>query len=752
MRATKWSIGAAIGAMAFALLPVSAGAGTPTPPAMPTPVPFAVVAALDANSLVYEPHSGVVFASVGGQSPKHPNSVVPIYPTTGAIGAPVLFGTEPNPMAVSDDGKYLYVGLDGERKVARVNLATGAEDLRWSLGRELPPQGFPPEWGAELVAADIAVMPGHPDVVAVASSRTTTEFPGDLVVYDDGVARPSRVSHAYASDAIAYDIEFSDVVPGRLYGRHFTTHFRLDVTDTGVALVDQFPLMQQYGPKFAVTGGRIVDGLNVIDPEAETVVAVADSRVWEGSTSVEVDAAAGQFYVARSTVEGHVDVAAFSATSGLPTDKYTAKVDAGSPVIVGTSELIGPGRLAVAVPPGPSTAPAVLLIDIGARRGAAGEYTPVTPSRIVDTRLGIGVGSPSPLGAGATMDVQVTGRGGVPGDGVSAVVVNVTAVDATDTSYLTVWPGGTAPPEISSLNYGPGGTRANLVSVAVGAGGTLSVFNERGTVGVVMDIVGYYATPDGVPASRFRALAPARAFDTRSGLPLASNTAMSFRITGMGGVPLTGITAVALNVTAVDPTGPGYVTVWPADVARPTASNLNFGAGQNVPNLVIVRVPPSGDISFYNFGGDTHLVADVAGYYTSDRSTEGGRFVQLGPKRLFDTRQLKNSSGFARGLWPGDVRGPGHPFDDSGYGAYVLNVTATGTSGAGYVTVFPSPGAPPLASNVNYGSGETVPNAVIVASGAGAFSFANEGGRTQLIADLFGAFTATDAGSERAAR
>jgi hypothetical protein len=86
-------------------------------------------------------------------------------------------------------------------------------------------------------------------------------------------------------------------------------------------------------------------------------------------------------------------------------------------------------------------------------------------------------------------------------------------------------------------------------------------------------------------------------------------------VTGQGGVPSGGVSAVVLNVTAVTPTTQSYLTVWPTGPGRPLASNLNYTAGQTVPNLVVVRVGLGGKISLYNHDGTVDLVADVAGWY-----------------------------------------------------------------------------------------------------------------------------------------
>ena len=88
---------------------------------------------------------------------------------------------------------------------------------------------------------------------------------------------------------------------------------------------------------------------------------------------------------------------------------------------------------------------------------------------------------------------------------------------------------------------------------------------------------------------------------------------LTLQVSGGGGVPA-GATGAVLNVTVTEPDGGGFVTVYPCDVTRPTASNLNFSAGQTVPNLVSTRLDASGRVCLYSTS-TTHLVADVAGYH-----------------------------------------------------------------------------------------------------------------------------------------
>jgi hypothetical protein len=80
---------------------------------------------------------------------------------------------------------------------------------------------------------------------------------------------------------------------------------------------------------------------------------------------------------------------------------------------------------------------------------------------------------------------------------------------------------------------------------------------------------------------------------------------------------------VAMNVTIVNPTAQSNLRVFPADIATPTASNLNWLPGQSpTPNKVDVKLSPSGEIKLYNHAGSVNVLADVVGYYTNSTLTE----------------------------------------------------------------------------------------------------------------------------------
>ena len=384
-------------------------------------------------------------------------------------------------------------------------------------------------------------------------------------------------------------------------------------------------------------------------------------------------------------------------------------------------------------------------VDLGAYETAPpgwGRFHALAPARILDTRLGVGAPALKP-GPGSTVELQVTGKGGVPVTGVSAVVLNVTAVDATAQSFLTAWPTGSTRPVASNLNYAAGQTVPNLVVVKLGPAGKVSLYNDAGSAHLLADVAGWYGPEGGF---LYRAVTPARILDTRLGLGAPAlkpgpGSTLELQVTGQGAVPVTGVSAVVLNLTAVDATAQSYLTAWPTGESRPVASNLNYGAGQTVPNLVVVKVGPSGKVSLYNDAGSAHLLADVAGWYGTDDEGFGSAYTSVVPARILDTRLGVGAPALKPG--PGStvelqVTGrAGVPA--SGASAVMLNVTAVDATAQSFLTAWPTGWARPVASNLNYGAGQTVPNLVVVALGEGGkVSLYNDLGSAHLVADVAG--------------
>jgi hypothetical protein len=289
-----------------------------------------------------------------------------------------------------------------------------------------------------------------------------------------------------------------------------------------------------------------------------------------------------------------------------------------------------------------STSSAVPALN--AAPSVAGAFGALRPARVLDTRYGIGAVK-APVPSGATRTVKVTGVGGVPAAGVSAVVVNVTAVSATRPGYLTGWASGTTRPRTSIINFPVAQPIANEVVLPVGVDGKIALYNgSAGTVQLVADLAGYYRSGAPTTGGAFGVLRPARVLDTRYGIgavkaPVPSGGTLAVKVTGVGGVPATGVSAVVVNVTATAATKSGWLAGWASGAARPGTSIINFPTGQAIANEVVLPVGADGKIALYNGGpGTVQVVADLAGYHRSGAPSLPGAFGVVPPIRVLDTR------------------------------------------------------------------------------------------------------------------
>ena len=336
----------------------------------------------------------------------------------------------------------------------------------------------------------------------------------------------------------------------------------------------------------------------------------------------------------------------------------------------------------------------------------------------------------------------------------TSVILNVTATNTAMASSLTLYPTGDNLPLASNLNWVAGDTVPNLVSVRLGTGGSVTIYNPTGHVDVVVDLEGYFAPAVSGTAGQFVSLPPARITDTRSGsgmpnagMVMTPYSTLSVQVAGAGGVPGTGATAVVLNVTVTGTTANGgYMIVYPAGQATPLASNLNWRAGQTVPNRVVVPIGTGGKVSFTNAGGNAQLIVDVNGYFT-DTTASGASFTALSPNRILDTRN--GTGGYNAKIGPSNailvqVSGNGGvPAMTNAVvpQAVILNVTVVNPSAFGWFIVYPDGTSQPLASDLNFSAGQIVPNLVVVKLGAnGKIDLFNANGTSDAVIDVEGWF------------
>jgi WD40-like Beta Propeller Repeat len=268
-----------------------------------------------------------------------------------------------------------------------------------------------------------------------------------------------------------------------------------------------------------------------------------------------------------------------------------------------------------------------VVVDVSgyfAAGSSAASYVPIPPVRLLDASIG----------EQSSRDVVVTGQPALPAGFVpTAVVLNLTGDKATRGTYLAALPaptGASPVPSVSNLNLAAGGTRANLVTVAIGATGKVRVFNAWGTTRTIVDVVGYYGT-GGTGGLAYYAIQPTRVLDTRYGTntvggstaPIGAQQVLSVGLhgtlatsSGIAQVPAVA-RAYVFTLTAVAPTAPTFLTAYgsPGTTPTPNTSTLNLKAGSIVSNLALTATDAGGLIGIANHAGSTPVIIDLDGYY-----------------------------------------------------------------------------------------------------------------------------------------
>ena len=372
------------------------------------------------------------------------------------------------------------------------------------------------------------------------------------------------------------------------------------------------------------------------------------------------------------------------------------------------------------------------VVAVGARTGAA-EPQPAyialaEPTRFADTRPGeltfdhVDEGG-GKVAAGGTLVVHVAGRAGLAGD-ITAIALNATVTQPEGNGYLTIYPCNQPRPTASNVNYGADGTVANSTISAVADDGTICIFTLA-AAHIIVDALGTFV-PDafaGLPAA-------ARLAETRPNLPtidhvaegtgkVAAGATLVVPVAGRAGLP-DDVTAVAVNATATQTEGHGYLTIFPCDEARPTASTLNYLPDGTVANGAISRVADDGTICIFTLAA-AHIVVDVSGSFAPDA------FIGLpAPSRIAETRpnlvtldHVAEGTGKVAAGSTLEVPVPGRVGLPDDVRVVAVNVTATQTEGAGYLTIFPCGRPRPTASTLNYLPGQTIANSAITVVGDG---------------------------------
>lgn len=470
-------------------------------------------------------------------------------------------------------------------------------------------------------------------------------------------------------------------------------------------------------PTLSSTSVQSGAGLTInagVNGSVSWTLGVVDER-----TGIEVARTAG---VSGSSTGGPVVTWNGMSSAGVPVGAGPYRL-----VLGGTDQSTGAAlapfsqRFTITTGPNPPTvAPVDVVGDL--------RFVPVTPSRLLDTRLTGGS-----LGTGSRVDVRAAGVAGVPADA-KAVALNVTSVASSGVTFLRAWPAGQPMPGASVLNTDGARTSGTGVVAGVGGEGKVSIFNNAGSTHVVVDVTGYFVSGgsgDGyVPLP-----SGARLLDTRSdGGRLTAGTTRTVDVAGRSGIPSTA-TAVLVNVSSVQPAAAGNIIAYPAGGAVPTVASVNHLPNANVSNRTIVPLGSGGRVSLALQGASADVVIDVLGWFGP-----GGQYdyTPIVPARAWDTRVSGGPLGAGEAR---DLSLSAAALPSQAQVAMVSLAATAQTAGTTFLTAW-APSLPrPTASDLNTGAGRDQANLTAVPIGADRLvRVYNDAGSTHVVVDVQGWF------------
>ncbi len=368
----------------------------------------------------------------------------------------------------------------------------------------------------------------------------------------------------------------------------------------------------------------------------------------------------------------------------------------------------------------------------------------VTPSRLLDTRAGSPQGTivveKTKFGESKELRFKIAGVSGLPEFGIAAATINLTATEPEATGYITVYPCGMRP-LASNLNFVKDQTASTSVTTAVSPSGEICLYSSAQT-NLIVDVNGWSA-----PNAGYTSINPQRLLDTRALSPQGEisiakkkygpDSELRVKVAGAAGLPGARIGSVSLNVTVTEPENEGFITVYPCGT-RPLASSLNFVTNQTISASVTSPVSADGEICIYS-SVPTNLIADAFGWFV-----QGSGITPVGPTRLVDTRTASPQGSIAvtqkKYGAADELRLPLNgvaDLPDDGIGSVQLTVTVTNPNASGFITVYPC-GTLPLASHLNYTTGQTIAASVtaLVSADGEVCIYSNQS--TNIIVDVNG--------------
>jgi hypothetical protein len=373
-------------------------------------------------------------------------------------------------------------------------------------------------------------------------------------------------------------------------------------------------------------------------------------------------------------------------------------------------------------------APAPGPAPVGAATEGSGGLVPVTPVRLLDSRTGPALAT----GPGGRVDLAVTGRGGIPSDGVLAVVLQVTAICPSATTTLAVWPAGVTRPSAVNVSLPARGARTVTVVVPVGAQGQVSIGNAAGVTGLLVDAVGYTVI-GGTPLT---SVPDTRILDGRVTGPIPSGASQTVTLPTISGIAPDRMTAVLAQIRLRGAAAAGSVEVTGAGQTHTGLPTARYEAGADTVTLAVLR-PASGGLVVTSTGAAVSVMIDVVAVAAD--APAAGQLTAVSPTRVYDSRVAGAGGALAGGATRRLTLAGGNSPAPATARAVLVGLTATAGSAAATATLWQSGAPQPARADLALGRGGSNANLVLVPLGPdGTATIGAEGGLSSFTVDVVG--------------
>ncbi|MFM8530801.1 MAG: choice-of-anchor L domain-containing protein [Ilumatobacteraceae bacterium] len=563
--------------------------------------------------------SGVILSTGDASDAPGPNDSPSTYepdPFTGSVGDSTLDGLIASTGNLTTDATVLQFSVVPTSSQLNISYVFASEEYDEYVGSP-----FDDVFGFFVNGVNCAVVPGNNARVSVNSVNSGQEYSG--IVFEPATNPLFHVRNldTTGSGQGPYDTQYDGftipltcraaVTPGQL------TTVKLAISDVSDTILDSAVFLQAEGitssaagPCKGVSPGRLVDTRNGVGlPKTRIEAGQTVTVKVRGEKNVPNNALAAILNVTVDRTTGSGFLTVYPSGGSLP---ETSSVNFSGPNGTASNSVItnigSDGQIKIF-----AEVATDVIVDVFGYCGPTGtdRLVQMTPVRVADTRTGIGVAQ-NKISAGGVLEVNLANSQTPTSYGMA--VLNITAVDGGGWGYLSVWPANESMPDSSNVNYSGSTPTPNTVIVPVSPDGKIKIYSLQ-SAHVVVDMMGWLGSTG---IQEFNVITPKRLYDSRkasfnpTGAKLTSS-GLTLQIAGANGVPSIARTVV-LNVTVVNPAADGYVTVWPSDKSQPNTSNVNYLAGQIVPNSVVVGLSATGKVSLSSYAS-TDVIVDIVGWY-----------------------------------------------------------------------------------------------------------------------------------------